>query len=429
MARQINRLSARTVSTVKKAGRHPDGGGLYLSISPNGGRRWVFIFKRGGKSREMGLGAAKTVSLAQARDLAGEVRAFLAKGLDPIAERAARTRGATSHRLSFRDCAVRYIKDNQAGWKNTIHTSQWTTTLEKYVYPTIGSLAVADIGVGDVITILEPIWATKTETASRVRGRIETVLDWAKARGYREAENPARWRGHLDKLLPPRTKVSRVRHHPALAYAEIGLFLTELRQQSCVSAQALEFTILTAARTRETTGASIEEFDLAAKQWTVSGERMKAGKDHRVPLSPRAVEIVKTAMAFHGAKARPTNWLFHGIRKDKHLGSGAMLSLLDRMGHGNVTVHGFRSTFRDWAAECTNFPNQVVEMALAHAIEDKSEAAYRRGDLFKKRAALMTAWSNYCESPRGSVVVMSRAPERDEISRDIDHLPVAARTP
>jgi integrase len=408
MARQINRLSARTVSTVKKAGRHPDGGGLYLSVSPNGGRRWVFIFKRGGKTREMGLGAAKTVSLAQARDLAGDVRAVLAKGLDPISERVATNRGAaTSHRLSFRDCAVRYIKDNQAGWKNRIHTSQWTTTLEKYVYPTIGSMAVADVGVGDVITILEPIWATKTETASRVRGRIETVLDWAKARGYRDAENPARWRGHLDKLLPPRTKVSRVRHHPALPYADISSFMIELGKESCVSAQALHFTILTAARTRETTGATIGEFDLAAKQWTVPGDRMKAGKDHRVPLSPRAVEIVKAATAIHGTQAKPTDWLFHGIRKDKHLGGGAMLALLDRMGRGNVTVHGFRSTFRDWAAECTNFPNQVVEMALAHAIEDKSEAAYRRGDLFKKRAALMSAWDSYCSAVRGSVVPLA----------------------
>jgi integrase len=396
MARQINRLSARTVSTVKKSGRHPDGAGLYLSISPNGGRRWVFIFKRAGKSREMGLGSAQTVSLARAREMAVNARAVIARGIDPISQREATNRGATSHRPSFRDSAERYMKDNQAGWKNKIHVAQWTTTLEKYVYPTIGSMAVADIGVSDLITILEPIWAAKTETASRVRGRIETVLDWAKARGYRAGENPARWRGHLDKLLPPRTKVSRVRHHPALPYAEIAAFLTDLHKQSCVSALALEFTILTAARTMETTGAALAELDLVSKVWTIPGERMKGAKEHRVPLSPRAVEIIRSATAFRGADAKPTDVLFHGIRKDKHLGGGAMLSLLDRMGRGNITVHGFRSTFRDWAAECTNFPNQVVEMALAHAIEDKSEAAYRRGDLFKKRVALMSAWASYC---------------------------------
>ena len=408
MARQINRLSARTVATIKKPGRHPDGGGLYLSISPNGGRRWVFIFKRSGKSREMGLGAAKTVSLAQARDLAGNVRAALAKGLDPISERKATNGVSSSHRLSFRDCAIRYIQDNQPGWKNEVHAGQWTKTLEKYVYPTIGNAAVAEIGVGEVITILEPIWATKTETASRVRGRIETVLDWAKARGYRDSENPARWRGHLDKLLPPRTKVRRVRHHPALPYVDMASFMTDLRRQTCVSAMALEFTILTAARTSETTGAMLGELDLTAKVWTVPGERMKGGKEHRVPLSARAVEVAKAAMAFRGAKAKPTDWLFHGMRTDRHLGDGAMLSLLARMGRSNITVHGFRSSFRDWAAECTNFPNQVVEMALAHAIEDKSEAAYRRGDLFKKRVALMSAWASYCDTARGSVVPMSK---------------------
>jgi integrase len=404
MARQINRLSARTVSTVRDSGRHPDGGGLYLSISPNGGRRWVFIFKRGGKSREMGLGAAKTISLAQARDLAGNARSVLAKGLDPISEREAANRGASTRRLSFRDCAERYIKDNQAGWKNKIHVGQWTSTLRKYVYPTIGSTAVADVSVGDVITILGPIWATKTETASRVRGRIETVLDWGKARGYRDAENPARWRGHLDKLLPPRTKVRRVRHHPALPYADVAAFFVKLREECCVSALALEFTILTAARTRETTEATLAELDLDAKVWTVPAGRMKAGKEHRVPLPPRAVEIIKSATAFRGASAKPTDCLFHGIRKDKHLGVGAMLSLLDRMGRGDITVHGFRSTFRDWAAECTNFPNQVVEMALAHAIEDKSEAAYRRGDLFKKRTALMAAWVSYCSTTSRTVI-------------------------
>jgi len=420
MAREINRLSARRVTAEKRVGRHPDGAGLYLSISPNGGRRWVFIFKRGGKSREMGLGSAKTISLGKARDLADDARAALAKRLDPIAEREAKDRAAANS-LTFRECAARYIKANKAGWRNAKHAAQWESTLTKYVYPVLGSsqvaigdMPVANVGVEEITKVLNPIWSVKTETASRVRGRVETVLDWAKAHGYRTGENPARWRGHLDKLLPARSKVRRVRHHPALPYGEIAGFMTDLRGQDGIAAQALEFTILTTARTSAVTGATIGEFDLTAQIWTVPPDRAGTKisgddpKPRRVPLSARAVKIVKTMMGLHGDKAKPSTPLFPGNRSEGDLSNGAMLALLDRMGRGNITVHGFRSTFKDWCAEATNYPGEVSEAALWHVVADKVEAAYRRGDLFKKRTALMGAWASYCEAPRGSVVPLSK---------------------
>jgi integrase len=271
----------------------------------------------------------------------GGGRASVAQGLDPIAARQEAIRGGTAS-LSFKECAVRYIGTNKAGWRNAKHAGQWEATLEKYAYPVIGSLPVGAVGVGEVSKILEPIWSLKTETASRVRGRIETVLDWAKARGYRDGENPARWRGHMDKLLPPRTKVRRVRHHPAMPYDAVAAFMADLRQQEGIAMLALEFTILTAARTTETTGATLGEFDLAAKVWMVPGDRMKAGKEHRVPLSPRAVEIVKDVLQLHGADPKAAAPLFLGNRKDRHLSNGAMLALLDRMGRQH---HGARVPF------------------------------------------------------------------------------------
>lgn len=421
MAREINRLSARRVTTEKSPGRHPDGAGLYLSISPNGGRRWVFIFKRAGKTREMGLGSASTVSLALARTLAGNARAVLSKGLDPIAEREARDRAAASA-LTFRECAERYIEANRSGWRNAKHAAQWAATLERYVYPVlgesqapIGGLPVGAVGVGDVTRILNPIWGTKTETASRVRGRIETVLDWAKANEYRTGENPARWRGHLDKLLPARSKVRRVRHHPALPYRDLPAFMVDLRAREGVAALALEFTILTVARTGATIGATLSEFDLAGKVWAVPAERAGAkigGEDpkpRRVPLAPRALEIVRSMFELHGSGAKPGTPLFPGGADGHSLSSGAMLALLDRMGRGGITPHGFRSTFKDWCSEATNFPGEVSEAALWHVVADKVEAAYRRGDLFKKRAAMMAAWASYCDAPRaGSVIPLSR---------------------
>jgi integrase len=421
MAREINRLSARRVTTEKRPGRHPDGAGLYLSISPNGGRRWVFMFKRGGKTREMGLGSVSTVGLALARDLAGNARALLAKGLDPIAERDAKAQ-ADANALTFRECAKRYIAANKSGWKNAKHAAQWEATLELYVYPVpgeagieVGDMPVSAVGVGDVTRILNPIWASKTETASRVRGRVETVLDWAKANEYRTGENPARWRGHLDKLLPARSKVRRVRHHPALPYADLPAFMVDLRGRPGVAALALEFTILAAARTGAVTGATLGEFDLTEKVWSVPPERggtKISGEDpkpRRVPLSSPALAIVRSMFELHGKHGKPSTPLFPGGADGGGLSNNAMLALLERMGRSDITVHGFRSTFKDWCAESTNYPGEVSEAALWHAVADKVEAAYRRGDLFKKRAAMMAAWASYCDAPRaGSVVPLSR---------------------
>jgi len=296
--------------------------------------------------------------------------------------------------MTFKACAEAYIEAHKAGWRNAKHANQWANTLATYAYPVFGGEPVQAVDVALVTKVLEPIWTTKTETASRVRGRIESVLDWATARGYRKGDNPARWRGHLENLLPRRTKVQRVQHHPALPYAEIGAFLTALRVQEGIAARALEFTILTAARTSETIGAGREEFNQDRTIWTVPDGRIKGGKEHRVPLSPAASAVVKKMLADHNGA-----FAFPGGKPKKPLSNAGMSAVLDRMGRDDITVHGFRSTFRDWAAETTPFPNEVVEMALAHVIENKAEAAYRRGDLLEKRRPLMEAWAEYCARP------------------------------
>ena len=381
MARKINRLNARAVTTLSKPGRHADGAGLYLSISDNGGRRWVYLFRHNAKMREMGLGSASAVTLARARELATAARDAVSRGLDPI-----ETRGLSGTRSkTFSECSALFIEDNRAGWSNAKHADQWANTLETYADPVIGRMAVADVATTHIIKILNPIWTTKTETASRVRSRIEAVLDWARVHGLREGENPARWRGHLDQILPKRSKVARVQHHPALPYVALPDFLTDLRTMEGVAPLALEFTILNAVRTNETIGATINEF--AADTWTIPGERMKAGREHRVPLAPRSLAILEAVGVRPGDN-----------REDPVFGlsNGAMLAVLDRMDRKDVTVHGFRSTFRDWAGETTSFPGEVVEMALAHTIANKAEAAYRRGDLFDKRRQLMTQWADFC---------------------------------
>jgi integrase len=295
---------------------------------------------------------------------------------------------------------------HRVAWKNDKHASQWVATLKTYAYPVIGDLPLHMIDTTLVMKVIEPLWSEKPETASRLRGRMEAVLDWATVRGYRAGDNPARWRGHLDVLLPSRSKVRKVEHHSALAYAELPAFLVKLREQEGVAARALEFTILTAARTSETIGATHHEIDKKNKLWSVPAERMKAGKDHRVPLSDRALKILdQVSRAGEGRE----DFIFPGGNVGKPLSNMAMLKLLARMGRGDLTVHGFRSTFRDWAAERTNFPNEVVEMALAHAVDDKTEAAYRRGDLLEKRSRLMEAWSAYCDKPGSAenVVVLN----------------------
>ena len=398
MARKIGRLNALSVSRAKLPGMYPDGGGLYLQVTSAGARSWLYRYMLHGRSREMGLGPLHAVSLSDARTMAADCRRVRAAGADPIdmrksARDAARLEAART--ITFKAAAEAYIAAHRHGWRNAKHAEQWTTTLETYVYPAFGSSSAQDVGVADVLKVIEPMWSTKTETANRVRGRIEAILDWAKARGHRQGENPARWRGHLDNLLPARSRVHRVKHHKALHYTAIGAFMPSLRQQPGVSARALEFLILTAARTSQTLGARWSEFDLHRALWTIPVDRMKAGKEHRVPLSARAVAILKEMQAECAGQ-----FVFPGLKRGRPLSDMALLALVRRMKRDDVTPHGFRSTFRDWAEEQTNFSREVSEMALAHTIRDKVEAAYRRGDLFEKRRRLMDAWARYCGTPK-----------------------------
>ena len=398
-------------------GRHTDGGGLQLLVKKSGARSWVFRFMLDGKSRDIGLGAASgpdAISLAGARDATIDLRRLVQSGVDPLqervrldAERDAEAQAAHIAGITFKASAEAYIAAHSDSWKNAKHRAQWPSTLERYVYPVMGDLPVADISTEHVMAVIEPIWKTKPETASRVRSRIETILDAAKARGYRGRENPARWRGHIALMLPARTKLSRGKH-PALPYNEINSFITDLQSRDAMAALALEFTILTAARSGETIGATWNEVDLQKAIWTIPAERMKAGQEHRVPLSSRAIEVLQIT------KAVGSDHLFTGS-KGGELSNMAMAMLLRRMHEAKIktghkgyidprqnriaTVHGFRSGFRDWAAESTGFAHEVCEMALAHVIANQSEAAYRRGDLFDKRRKLVAAWAVYCATP------------------------------
>jgi integrase len=387
LARHIHRLSARTVATLKKVGRHADGNSLYLSISANGGRRWVYLYRKGGKLKEKGLGSARTVALSDARAKADAVRKQLQSGLDPIQE--GRKVGGV---MTFAECATRFIASNETAWRNTKHRQQWSNTLGSYANPVFGNMAVDQVAVGDILKVIEPIWSEKTETASRVRGRMESVLDWAAARGYRSSENPARWRGHLDKLLPAPRKVTKVVHHPALPFNEIPKFVSELRKRKGNGALALEFTILTAARTGETIGARWHEIDLRNRIWTVPAERMKAEVEHIVPLGERAMAILQ-------GLPQDSEFVFPSENPERPLSNVALLAVLARMKREDITTHGFRSTFKDWASEVTSFPSELAKMALAHTIENKTEAAYRRGKLLLKRRFLMAAWDKYCRGP------------------------------
>jgi integrase len=405
--RNAKPLTAVAVAKLTKPGRYAVGDGAYLQIAAGGTRSWVFRYKRDGKARHMGLGPAGLLTLAEAREKARQARRALLDGVDPLeakAARLARTRLESAKGMTFRDCAERMVASHEAAWKNPKHRAQWKATLATYVYPIFGELPVGIVDTGLVLKVIEPLWSTKPETAGRVRGRIEAVLDWAKARGYRDGENPARWRGHLDKLLPNRRKVRRVKNHPAMPYTDIPAFMAELRNRTSVSARTLEFTILTASRTGETIGARWSEIDLVAHTWTIPAERMKAGKEHRVPLSERAVEILENL-------PRESEYVFMGGRAGKPLSNMAMLELLRGMKPGSGYVpHGFRSTFRDFAAEMSSWPAEVAEAALAHALKSKVEAAYRRSDLFEQRRRLMNNWSSFCggNSTHGAEVLQLR---------------------
>jgi integrase len=409
------KLKALNVAREKRAGTYGDGGGLYLQVTASGAKSWIFRYwvterdaqtgalvrdprtgKVKGRAREMGLGSWATVSLVEARDRALECRKLREKDIDPIDAREAARREAALERaksLKFKDAAEAYIAAHGVAWKNDKHAAQWPATLKTYAYPILGDLPLQLIDTTLVMKVIEPLWSKKPETASRLRGRIESVLDWATVRGYRQGDNPARWRGHLDQLLPAPSRVRKVKHHSALPYVELAAFLIKLRGQDGIAARALEFTILTAARTSEVIGGTRSEIDKKHKVWRVPADRMKAGKEHRVPLSDRALTILGEIKR---TESNQEAFVFPGLSAERPLSNMAMLKVLERMGRSDLTVHGFRSTFRDWAAERTSFPNEVVEMALAHAIDDKTEAAYRRGDLFEKRRLLMEAWARYC---------------------------------
>jgi integrase len=394
MARQSHRLSAVKVASITKPGYHADGGNLYFRVAPSGARGWIFRYGLNGRKRDAGLGAYPTISLAKAREQATRFRQLVATGVDPIEQRDSErstARAAAAKKSSFAECAAAYIQSHEDAWRHPRHQGQWVYSIERYVNPVIGHLPPDAIDTGLVLKIIEPLWKTIPETASRIRGRIEMILDWAKVRGHRGGENPARWRGHLAQILPPRSKVRTVEHFPALPYADAGAFMAELRADDNTAARALEFVILTVARTTEVLEATWDEIDRRERAWTLPPGRMKGGRVHRVPLSDAALAVVDAM-----AKTRTGAFIFPGQKAGASLTRGAMPRVLARLGRRDVTVHGFRSTFKDWASECTSFQNEVVEMALAHAIGDAVEAAYRRGDLFEKRRKLMEAWAEYC---------------------------------
>jgi integrase len=391
MSRTLNRLKdVKVRSRTLAPGHYADGGGLYLQVSPSGSKSWVFRYQRHSQRREIGLGAVHAVSLAAAREKAAAFRTQLADGRDPFDERRAAV-AAERGSLTFREAAEAYIAAHAPAWRNAKHAAQWRNTLSTHAYPVLGELPVQAIDTTHVLKVLEPIWRAKTETAKRIRGRIESILDWATARRYRSGENPARWRGHLDKLLARPTKVHRVQHFAALPYADVPSFMADLRRQSGTAARALEFCILTATRTGETIG--IRWLEVAGEVWTVPGQRTKSGRDHRVPLAEPAATILDGMRAFAAAEDA---FVFPGGKPGKPLSNMAMAAVLKRMGRTGVTVHGFRSAFRDWCRERTNHPREVAEAALAHVLRDRTEAAYARGDVLDKRARLMAEWAQFC---------------------------------
>ncbi len=394
-------LGALAVINIKRRGTNFVGGvtGLAVNVIESGSRSWILRYQVGGKRRDMGLGGYPSVTLAQAKDAARTARALLAQGIDPIEHsRAARSKliSERAAAIAFAQAASQYIETHESGWRNAKHAQQWRNTIEAYATPIIGNVLVRDVALPQVLSILEPIWKTRTETASRLRGRMESVLDWATARGYRTGPNPARWKGLLDKLLPAPGKIAKTGHHRALPYADLGKFMKLLAAHDGLGARALEFTILTACRSGEVRGAKWDEFDLEAGVWTVPEGRMKAGKEHRVPLSDAALAIIKTQKDHAFCEyVFPSS---HKARNSESAGappSDMTLSAVLRRMTVAAVPHGFRSTFRDWCAETTDYPREVAEMALAHAIGNKAEAAYRRGDLFEKRKQMMQDWADF----------------------------------
>lgn len=400
MARKAKELSPLAVGRLTEPGHHAVGGvaGLYLYVSEAGARSWVLRAMVGAKRRHLGLGGFPDVPLAQAKERARKARDEIATGVDPIAHKramASALRASQAAETTFQQAAEAYIEAHGESWKNSKHRSQWTNTLTTYAYPIIGSIGVQHVGQEHVLKILEPIWKSKTETAMRLRGRLEAVLDWATVRKYRTGENPARWKGHLDKLLAAPGKIQKVEHHAALAIDGMPKFMADLRNREGASARVLEFAILTAARSGEARGVTWAEIDTKAKVWTIPAERMKAGKEHRVPLSPAALKIIEAMPKVAGC-----DFIFPAP-KGGALSDMALTQVMRRM-KVDAVPHGFRSTFRDWAGERTHHPREVVEQALAHTLQNKVEAAYRRGDALDKRRVLMTEWEGFVNGQSGA---------------------------
>ncbi len=397
---QRNRLTALKVQGIIKRGErgfYNDGAGLHLQISKWGTPSWVYRYTYRGTTRWMGLGSADDFTLAKAREQCGEQREKLKAKKDPLAERdeeRLQARMEKARRCTFDEACDRFIAAHEPSWKNPRHRQQWHNSLQTYVRPILGHMPVSEIETGDVMRCLEPIWKTKTETASRVRGRIEKVMDWAKAHGYRDGENPAAWKGHLANLLPAKGKITKVQHHAAMPYAQVPGFMATLRNAQSVSARALEFTVLTGCRTSEVIDAKVHEFDLNKRVWEIPAARMKSGSPHTVPLTPRMVEILQDV-----ANRHDRDYAFVNPQTGRNLSNMAMAEFLKAISP-NVTVHGFRSSLRDWLAEQTSFSHDLCEMALAHAVKDGTVKAYKRSDLLEKRRALMGAWDQYCGTPR-----------------------------
>jgi len=386
----LNSLSIKSINSV---GKHADGRGLYLQVSKWGTKSWIFRYQLNGRRREMGLGSISDLSLSEARKEIEVHRQLLLKGEDPKIRRDSdKNKLQKRQAWTFDDCANGYIEAHKHSWTNVKHESQWRNTLSTYASPVIGKLPVEEITTNWVMRVIEPIWYAKTETANRVRSRIEKVLSWAIARNYRDQPNPAIWKGNIKELLPSRSSIAKQKHHAALPYSEVSNFMLNLNSRTSVSAYALQFTILTAARTTEVLLAGWNEIDVDNKLWTIPEERMKSKRTHRVPLSDQVINLLNQL-------PRLNQWIFPSPHKGKHLSNNAMLKILKKqMERPDLTVHGFRSTFRDWCAEVSDFPRELAEAALAHVLADKTEAAYQRGDLLEKRRVLMQEWASYVDS-------------------------------
>ncbi len=418
----MGKLTSKGVDSLKKPGRYGDGDGLWFQVrkpdaSPdskgeaNLSRSWLFRYVWQGRQRQMGLGPYPDVGLKEARDAAHAARKAVRDGLDPIGEKRAKAveEKAKQAAMTFNGVLKLYLAAHEDTWKNPKHRQQWRNTLESYASPVFGDWLVQAVDTGAVMKVLEPLWREKTETASRLRGRIETVLDYAAARGWRTGENPARWKGHVENLLPKRSKVAKVEHHAALPWEEIGAFMARLTDQPGTGALALRFTVLTAARTGEVIGARWSEIDMASATWTVPGERMKAGREHRVPLTPAALDVLREMLP---ARTASGGYIFPGRKDNTGLSDMSLAAVLKRMDLSNLTVHGFRSSFRQWVGDRTTVAREVAEAALAHTIKDKTEAAYARNDLFDRRRKLMEQWAAFCatvEVKTGEVRLIGKA--------------------